>query len=68
MILQAVLFDIHKWNTRSAAKWLIEHNMKPIKQPRRTLNFIRYRIHEPISTKEYYSTTLNNGVILVNMK
>ena len=63
--LQAVIFDRYIWSESEANKWLRKYNLKPIKEPRYTKNFIRYRIREPYSHEKYFTKVLNNGIELI---
>lgn len=45
--IQAIIFDKHKNDIDFIYNFLREHNIRPIKPPRETKNFIRFRLIEP---------------------
>lgn len=45
--VQAVLFDVNKWNILGSHLWLQKRSIFPIKSPHVTDKFIRYRIQNP---------------------
>ena len=47
MEVHTIAFNIDKWDTQKARKWLKKYNYKPIKNVHRTSNFLRYRIRHP---------------------
>ena len=46
-IIQAVLFNVQKFNKKTASDWLKIHDIKPMKQVHITDRFLRYRINPP---------------------
>jgi hypothetical protein len=49
--VQSVLFEKKYWTLRSAADWLVRHNLWQIKKVHETKNFYRFRLHEPKNYK-----------------
>lgn len=45
--VQAVLFDVNKWDIINSHLWMQKHSIYPIKSPHITDNYIRYRIEDP---------------------
>lgn len=65
--IQAMIFDINKFDITSARKWLINHNYKPSKNPRYTENYIRFRLLPPRSTAKYMTMSMGDGVKAILM-
>lgn len=65
MEIQAVLFDITKWNTKAAKKWLAQHKLVPMKRVHKTDLFLRYRIHDPKKYSGFATKKLPNSDIVV---
>lgn len=65
MEIQAVLFNNHVWTPTTARKWLIQHNIKPLKAVHKTKNELRYRINEPYLYSRFFSKKLPDDIILV---
>ena len=63
--VQAVIFDINKYNTKEARKWLKDNNYNPKKRVHKTENYLRYRIEEPEQYKRLRTKDLKNGVKLI---
>ena len=63
--IHAVLFDKDIWNLSESMKWLILHNIHPIKEPRETLHFYRYRIIDPSIFRYFITKKLDGGIELV---
>ncbi len=62
MPIQSVLFDKKKYTTTSARKWLIRHNLKPIKRVDKTKNLLRYRLEDPKKFKSFRTITLSANI------
>ena len=54
MEIQAVLFPKGTW-ADDMFDWLDTHELKPLKPPRETKNFIRFRIRDPNEFKYFYT-------------
>ena len=67
MLTQSIVFPKSKFSQREAIKWLLDHKYHYIKVDI-TPNTYRFRQHEPSPGMNYYSKTLDNGVILVIAK
>ena len=67
--IQTILFDKNKFNIAKAKLWLKQHYFKYNDTDEKE-NYIRFRQEQPSIMKKqgfinYYSKTLNNGIILV---
>ena len=54
MEIQAVLFPKGTW-VDDMYDWLASHDLRPLKQPRETKNFVRFRIRDPKEFKHFYT-------------
>ncbi len=64
-VVQSVLFDIKKFNSRSARKWLREHDYPTIKRVDKTKSLLRYRLKEPSLFKKFRIKNLGKGIKVV---
>jgi len=64
MTIQSVIFDKDKYDVLEAMAYLRHHNIKPIKAPHITENYIRMRISPP-NFSHYITKDLHNGVKLI---
>ena len=62
--VQSASFDPAKFTTKSAAKWLKEHKLKPIKRAHVTPESIRYRIQNPELFESFAIKKTRKGVTL----
>lgn len=60
-MLQAILFDIRKWDADSALKWMIKNKYNPIKL-HITRNYIRFRLKTPKKSKNYRTVDFGQGI------
>lgn len=58
-------FKKHGWNSQSLLNWLLDHDIRPMKEGHIYGDMIRYRIKTPKKNQRYYTQMLNNGVYLV---
>jgi hypothetical protein len=65
-MIQSVLFNKHLWSQFEARKYLMKHGFKDYGVDE-TENELRYRQHEPDSSKKYYTKTLRGGVQYIIM-
>ena len=65
MSVQAILFEIDKWSTLSAKRWLRSHGFKPIKKVHTTDNYHRFRIKEPRDDYTYAIKDIGKGIKLI---
>jgi hypothetical protein len=65
MNIQAVLFPKEDWSSSKARKWLLKHNLKPIKRVYKTEQYLRYRIAKPDKNSRYAIKELSNGVKVI---
>ena len=62
-ITQAVLFSKDMYDTTRARRWLMKHNIYPLKRVHITTNWLRYRIREPdYDHFEYRTKILTPGI------
>ena len=63
--IQSVVFDKkYGWDNKKALKWLLKHNIIPIKGEHIINNRIRYRIKEPIYSS-YITKKISNGIDII---
>jgi hypothetical protein len=62
---QAIIFDRHIWDVVSAKKWIKKHNIKPIKPPHLTDNFIRFRLEDPNKFKRFATIKTKEGIDII---
>ena len=59
---QSILFSKDLYDTKSARRWLMHHNLSPIKRVHETTHFLRYRIREPNERYDYRTKILTTGI------
>ena len=52
--IQAIIFNKHLNDINYISNFLRDHNLRPIKEPRETNNFIRFRLLEPEALYKKY--------------
>ncbi len=61
MGIQSVIFEKDKYTVPEALAYLKHHNLKPIKAPHITEEYIRMRVDTP-HYKKYITKDLKNGI------
>lgn len=64
-VVQAILFDINKFDTDKARKWLRDHGYRPIKRVHKTARFLRYRIRKPKKNGSYITKHITPHIRLI---
>jgi hypothetical protein len=64
MTIQSVIFDKDRYDIKDVYDFLKHHNIKPIKAPHITENYIRMRISPP-NFSHYITKDLHNGVKII---
>lgn len=65
--VQAILFEKSKWSLIAARKWLLEHNIHPIKPVHSTNSLYRFRLITPQINAKYHTRKIGSGIMLILM-
>ena len=67
-MIQSVIFDKDYWSPKTAAIWLLQHSLHPIKEMHETEYYYRFRIRMPKKSDRYITKDLGNGIkIIISM-
>lgn len=67
VVPQSLLFD-NAYTPEYMHKFIKKYNFHPIKEGHKTTNYTRFRLHEPITTAQYYTIQLKKGIMLLMMR
>lgn len=63
--IQSIIFDLKKYDTMQARKWMRERGIIPIKKVHISDHSLRYRIRPKEKFKNFVSKKLTNDITLI---
>lgn len=59
--IHSVYFPDNEWTLGQASEWLMQHDLYPIKDPRKYGHYFRFRIRDPKLFRSYMTKVVMHG-------